>query len=46
MRIRFWVVDLGGRAVVVEARQEGRPNDELLARQNQVLATLTFGDQG
>ena len=26
VRIRFWVVDLGGRAVVVEARQEGRPN--------------------
>jgi hypothetical protein len=45
LRVRFWVVELGGRAVVVEARQEGRPSRDLLARLEQVRATLTFGDE-
>jgi len=46
VRIRFWVLDLGGRAIVVEARQEGRPTAEMLTRLNVVLASLTFADEG
>jgi hypothetical protein len=44
LRVRFWVVDLGGRPVVVEARQEGSPSHDLVARLDQLRATLTFGE--
>jgi hypothetical protein len=40
--IRFWVVDLAGKPVVVEARQEGNPEQVLVDRPDQVRESVTF----
>ena len=40
--IRFWVVDLAGKPVVVEARQEGNPEQVLVDRLDQVRESVTF----
>ena len=40
--IRFWVVDLAGKPVVVEARQEGDPEQVLVDRLDQVRESVTF----
>jgi hypothetical protein len=40
--IEFWIVDLDGTAIVVEARQEGRPETAMIRRLDQVREQLTF----
>ncbi len=40
--IDFWVLDLDGRPIVVEARQEGSPGPALTQRLVQVREALTF----
>ena len=46
VRIRFWVLELGGDPIVVEARQERAPTDGMLAQLDQVRRSLTFGERG
>ena len=41
--IDFWVLELDGKPVVVEARQEGTPDDAMVHQLDQVRRTLTFG---
>ena len=41
--IEFWVLELEGKPVVVEARQEGRPESAMIDRLDQVRQSLTFG---
>jgi hypothetical protein len=41
--IEFWVLDLDGKPVVVEARQEGAPGEALVRQLDQVRESLTFG---
>jgi hypothetical protein len=41
--IEFWVLGLQGKPVVVEARQEGRPETAMVDQLDQVRESLTFG---
>ena len=41
--IEFWVLELEGKPVVVEARQEGTPTEALIQQLDQVRESLTFG---
>ena len=41
--IEFWVLEVGGKPVVVEARQEGAPGEALARQLDQVRESLTFG---
>jgi hypothetical protein len=41
--IDFWVLELEGKPIVVEARQEGRPEDAMVQGLDQVRESLTFG---
>ena len=41
--IEFWVLELEGKPVVVEARQEGRPETAMVDQLDQVRESLTFG---
>ena len=41
--IEFWVLELEGKPVVVEARQEGTPTEALIQKLDQVRESLTFG---
>ena len=41
--IDFWVLELEGKPIVVEARQEGRPEDTMIRGLDQVRESLTFG---
>lgn len=40
--IHFWVLELGGKPVVVEARQEGTPESATVRQLDQVRESLTF----
>lgn len=40
--IEFWILDLDGTAIVVEARQEGRPETAMIQRLDEVRERLTF----
>jgi hypothetical protein len=41
--IEFWVLETGGKPVVVEARQEGAPGAALVHQLEQLRGSLTFG---
>lgn len=41
--IEFWVLETGGKPVVVEARQEGAPGAALVHQLDQLRGSLTFG---
>ena len=41
--IEFWVLELEGKPIVVEARQEGIPDDAMIRGLDQLRESLTFG---
>ena len=43
--IEFWVLEAGGKPVVVEARQEGAPGAELVRQLDRMRESLTFGNR-
>ena len=44
--IEFWVLELEGKPIVVEARQEGRPESAMIDQLDQVRQSLSFGIRG
>ena len=44
--IEFWVLELEGKPIVVEARQEGVPDDAMIRGLDQLRESLTFGFRG
>ncbi len=44
--IEFWVLVLEGKPIVVEARQEGTPDDAMIRGLDQLRESLTFGFRG
>ena len=44
--IEFWVLELEGKPIVVEARQEGIPDDAMIRGLDQLRESLTFGLRG
>ena len=43
--IEFWVLEAGGKPVVVEARQEGAPSAEMVRGLDRLRESLTFGNR-
>ena len=43
--IEFWVLEAGGKPVVVEARQEGTPGQALLQQLDRIRQSLTVGNR-
>ena len=44
--IEFWVLELEGKPIVVEARQEGIPDYAMIRGLDQLIESLTFGHRG